>query len=1181
MLFSRIHSATVVLGAALALMVAVPLMQQPAYSQASTSAGTIQGVVTDPTGAVVPGAPLSITNKDTGAVIKVVTNSAGYYTSGPLIPGHYMVSVTPVGFAPLQAAATVQIGNVTNGNLTLKVGSTTTIVEVQGSDIRVDTQQSEVQAVLSEAQIQNLPLNGRNFLDLAQLEPGVQLQDGQNFDPTKAGYSSLSFNGIYGRTARLALDGQDISDETVGTTTLNVTQGSVEEFQVGRSSLDLSNEITSSGSVTVSTQSGTNKYHGTEFYNFRDARAGFANGPGGIANPFQRNQFGGNIGGPIIKDKLFLFGSSERIKQDAAAPVSLGAPFTTLSGNYDATFRDTYTAGRLDYNGFKGVQLFFRVAYEVNAAAATYGLGFARYANRDDTPAFVGGADFSTGRFSHSIRYGYLKFHNLIGDDSAGTYEPVPGVLIRGNGGLYAGPNYLAPQGTFQSDKQERYDGSMTLKSHTIRYGVSMNRIEGGGFASFFGLAPYVRLKTKDVNGSATDADPTQYAANYIIMGNGEGYFTEKSGFNLPSGGQDDWRTGLYLGDSWKVSPRLTVNFGMRWDRDTGRTDSDLAPMPCSDAISAFGSAAPCTSGNLLDSLAPGLAATVRQPNVNLAPQGGFAYDLTGSGKTVIRGGLGLYYENSIFNNTLFDRPGKLKTGLFNSEAYLGGPYGNTLALPGGGDITSFDNIPFSTLFSEPVSQSGPELAKLQAYYQTQTAAAGAAANPSYIPYNLTNAAYGDSIYAPAYRSPRSVQINIGVQRQLWQGGVLSADYLRNINTHFQQAIDANHVGAARYFNQAAAQNAIAATLAEFSATTIDGAIANGATIADFAGNGLDSGNTYLSDGFPASAFGLTPATGAAFPGANPLWGNMQVFYPIGRSVYNGLQLNLRQQVSHPVSGLNSANFEISYAFSRFVSTGGADQFFTAGIYDQDCPTCYMGPSGLDRTHQLSYGGFFSVKGGAVLGIIGHLYSSLPTSLHLETDPGGAAGEIFRTDITGDGTTGDLVPGTEPGAFMRQYKGNGINNLINNYNSSAAGRITPAGETLVSNGLFTASQLVEMGAVTPNIATAPENESNNAFLRTFDLSLSYPIKLQRISEKMSLEPNISFFNLFNFAYFGTLTDTLQSTSSMFQSAAGTVTNAPNATPGFLARDNLRVADGSGTFAQGAPRTIEFSMKFNF
>ncbi len=113
----------------------------------------------------------------------------------------------------------------------------------------MNTEQSTVQGVLTGDQIDKLPVDGRNFLDLAQLEPGVQIQDGQTFDPTKAGYSSISINGVFGRTPRIELDGVDISDETVGTTTQNVGLSSIQEFNISRSNLDLSTELTSAGAV--------------------------------------------------------------------------------------------------------------------------------------------------------------------------------------------------------------------------------------------------------------------------------------------------------------------------------------------------------------------------------------------------------------------------------------------------------------------------------------------------------------------------------------------------------------------------------------------------------------------------------------------------------------------------------------------------------------------------------------------------------------------------------------------------------------------------------------------------------------------------------------------------------------------------------------------------------------------
>jgi hypothetical protein len=123
------------------------------------------------------------------------------------------------GFKTMQLAVDVQVNTTANGSIKLQIGQESTVVEVQASEVQVNTEQAEVQGVLTAMQISSLPVNGRNFLDLAQLEPGVQIQDGENFDPTKVGYSSISFGGRFGRTARINVDGVGVSDETVGTTT--------------------------------------------------------------------------------------------------------------------------------------------------------------------------------------------------------------------------------------------------------------------------------------------------------------------------------------------------------------------------------------------------------------------------------------------------------------------------------------------------------------------------------------------------------------------------------------------------------------------------------------------------------------------------------------------------------------------------------------------------------------------------------------------------------------------------------------------------------------------------------------------------------------------------------------------------------------------------------------------------
>src|SRR3984885_9960496 len=283
-----------------------------AFAQTTISTGRIVGNVTDSTGAVLPNAKVTITGP-TGQTLHATTNGTGSYSLGALIPGVYQVRVEAKGFKTTQLSLDVKVDNAANGSAKLEIGQESTVVEVQGNEVQVNTEQATVQGVLTASQIENMPVNGRNFLDLAQLEPGVQIQDGQNFDPTKAGYSSISFGGRFGRTARIEVDGVDVSDETVGTTTTDIPASSIQEFSLAQSSLDLSNDLTSSGAVNVTTKSGTNAFHGEAFGLFRDSAVA-ANLPAPdnpltgqrIPTPWQRNQEGADIGGPLMKNKLFF-----------------------------------------------------------------------------------------------------------------------------------------------------------------------------------------------------------------------------------------------------------------------------------------------------------------------------------------------------------------------------------------------------------------------------------------------------------------------------------------------------------------------------------------------------------------------------------------------------------------------------------------------------------------------------------------------------------------------------------------------------------------------------------------------------------------------------------------------------------------------------------------------------------
>lgn len=1175
----------------------------------SVNGGSIQGSITDSSGAVVPNATVVIKSTDTGFTRSVTTDSSGYYSVGPLTPGNYQVTVSEKGFQTLTVNTVIRTGTATTGSFKLSIGESSVTVEVDAGALQVNTEQVGVSDVITKQQIDTLPVNGRNFLDLAQIEPGVILQSGESFDPTKAGYSAISTSGVSGRTTRILLDGQDITDENVGTTIFNVSQGSIGDFQLNRSTQDVSGDVTSTGQVLVSTNSGTNAFHGQAFYQFQDHSALFARTAGGIDTPFQRNQFGGSIGGPIIKDKLFFFGNVERIKQESPVAVTMSPTFSAIQQAFPSIpspYRETYSTARLDYNGPFHGHYFVRANYDVNLSSSNFGAGYQIYNNRDNTPGLAGGADFAFGHFTHSFRGSYEKFHNLLKDGTTGNnsvYNGFPGLNFRlVSAGLFSGPNANAPQETYQSDKQLRYDGSWTKGAHLIRYGYSMNRILGGGYANFFGLGPRASLTAGTllancggVSGAAPcPSDPLNgYYASSVRLGNGQGFSTENPGFGQPGGGLGDWRQGAYIADTWKVTPSFTLTAGLRWSVDTGRANQDLPTPLCSDVNTSV-VAAPCT-GNapLLDQFAPGLGKKVHQPYANFGPQLGFSFS-PGDHKTVIRAAFGIFYENDVFNNTLNARANMLKKGLFNDANHTICGGSNSLTLPDGTVLTSDGGVSIATICSEPLSQAGQHFLSIQNKFQAATKAVGPASNGSYVGNTLTIA----GAYGAPYRTPYSEQWNAGVQREIFKGAVLSVDYVHNSTLKIIQQVDVNHVGAARFLNKAAAQNAIAATLASCGATSINAAIAPGgcpsgsgangnASIVDFAHNGLDSGNVVLNSN-PASYNGLTPDTGAAFAGANPALGQGLFLLPVGRSGYDALQVVFRQQKAHPAPGVVSSNLQIAYSLSRIVSTanpalnngntGVGDQFFSSPSYDYDNPTQYMGRSGLDHTHQISFGGSATLKYGPQIGIIGHFFTAAATDLNL--DNGGITGDatagIFMSDVTGDGTIGDLVPGTNPGYYMHEYKGTNLNKLINQYNATHAGQLTPAGQALVTAGLFTPQQLTALQATQQPLLPAQPHAPENAFYRNLDVNFAYPIRLSRLREGMSLVPAIAFYNIGNFSNFkdyenGTLANTTTGESSG-------LLNGPN---GFLDHDQKRIQRGSGTFAAGAPRTAEFQLKLNF
>ncbi len=1213
--------------------VTVPVIHSQAVS---VNGGSIQGTITDPSGAIVPHAEIIITSISEGTSRTLQTDGAGFYSIGPLNPGEYKLAISAAGFQRLAVTTRILTGTATPGTFKLTLGQSNETVEVSTGDIQVNTDQAGVADVITREQIATLPVNGRNFLDLAQIEPGVQLQNGNTFDPTKSGYTGISVNGTSGRTTRILLDGQDITDEFVGTTIFNVSQGAIDEFQLNRSTQDVSGEVTSQGQVLVSTRSGTNSIHGESFYIFQDQRALDAN-PNAlgthIAPPFQRNQYGGSIGFPILRDKLFGFANAERIQQKSGSPAGLGSAFSTsaLASSFPTVstpYKQTYSTARLDYAGPFAGHYFARGNYNVDSTLTAGGSSFySAYANRDNTFGGAFGADFGHGRLTHSFRGSYEKFHNFITDASSqGGFNPLTGtvtgslpVAYRYAGQIYFGPNANAPQATYQSDKQLRYDGSYTVGSHNIRFGGSMNRVQSGAYAAFYGVGPRVNVTASNLlNGKVSASNPAGLGCNGVVgaaacpgdplngyntssvtAGNGQGYSNNNSGFGLPGGGIASWRFAGYVSDSWKVTPNFTLAAGLRYSVDTNRENNGVALPTCADASSVVSYVCGTNPGTtkLLSLFNPTWTDSyVNQPYGNLGPQIGLVYS-PGNHKTVFRAGFGLYYESVVFNNASNAEGNILKVAPSYSSR---NPCQNTsITFPDGSKQTTFsDGNAFATdCLQRTVAQSASQYAAFERSYQTVSAANVNLTNGNYVG-NTLNAA---GLYGTKYQQPLSEQWNFGMQHEVIKGGVLSADYIHNTTYRIGQTIDINHVGAARTFSTAYALAAINRTAASVTTGggcaqavsagaaqgTVNCIIAKGigargtpASISNFAQNGLD-GSAYNASSNYRYAGHTTPS---AFPGINSDLGLGTFIRPTGRSGYDALQVVYRQSTSHPVPGVENGNFQVSYNLSRVVSnlnsgTGG-DQFFTSGAYDYDNPGAYIGRNTLDRKHELSFGGSMTLKYGPKVGLIGHFFSAQPSNLALNSSL--TYGNIFTTDVTGDGTTGDIAPGTLPGDYMHRVKNNTLGGYITNFNGTYAGTPTPAGQAVINSGLMSLAQLTALQGVIQPIAQLPQaNASNNPMFRSLDLNFAYPIRIYKLHEGLSLEPNIAFYNVGNFSNYSGTDSTLYNTTTAGgatnTSAAGQLTGADS----FAIQSARRTYRGVGTYSQGAPRQTEFRLTLNF
>lgn len=1137
--------------AVVALMIVFGL---PASSLAQESTGSIEGVVTDPTGAVIPGATVTITNKATGRTITLTTSGGGVYVARALQPGHYEVKVEAPGFKTGVREVVVYVGAAASGDIQLEVGSPTEVVTVEAeAELQVNTVEHEVYGVVTERQIDNLPLNGRNFLDLAQLEPGVQIVDGGTFDPTKNQFTGISVAGRSGRVTRIQVDGIDISDETVGTTTQNISQDALQEFQLSQASLDPSTSLASTGAVNIITRSGSNELHGSGFLFYRDEEvAAVPVTMTGIPSidqdlrsaEFDREQGGFRVGGPFIKDKLFWFANGEKTNQDSTT-FTRPTNFPNFAGAVTTPFDENMGLGRLDWNATNALKMFFRFSHNSNDAATGFGGSStccAPFVNDNNTNVLAIGADWAQGRFSHSWRYGHTSFDNQITSIDLGlpifraaNGQPVS-IALNGRRELFTGPNRLAPQSTFQTNDQWKYNGGFIYGNHSLRYGVEFNYIRVNVFAAFFGEGPEVRgifsddIRNQIIARGGDPLNPLEYPVSFIIFGNGKGAFSEIANNGRPNGGINNTRFSWYILDSYRVAPNFTLNYGVKYELDTGQVNDDLIGPGFLERVVGFGQSRP-----------------TRLDKNNFGPQFGFVWDPTSSGRTVIRGGVGYFYETQIFNNSLFDRTDKLPVGL-----------GFSLAIPpffgidDQGRLVASDGRPVSNinvldLIGQPIGAVIDQIGELHRAFQAAEQAIPF--DPNGPPRLETARNTFAAIFNHDFASPTALHINVGIQHEFRPGFVISIDYVRNWATH---------VNVVRDFNRNRAAN----TLDVATAIAIRDRALERAGYAP----GLEGVNQAIADGADFSLFG---GLGNAFPGSFPdeVDGVLDVIMTSGVSEYNALQVRLTGRFTNISPVVRNLFLDVSYALSRFNGLSTDQDFIVSTPFNDDfLNPRNFGPTTLDRTHQLSVNSIIDLPWGLSLSSIWHLRTALPTTPFLPSIAGGAD-EIFFSDLDGDGTVNDFLPGAGRGAFGRSIGSvNELNQLISNFNGNFAGQLTPAAQALAAAGVFTADQLRALGFTIQPLSPAPADQVMNDTFITTDVRIAKTFTLGE--ERVRIEPMVEIFNLFNVSNFGRL-------SGELGGSPGQINGTP---PG--ARSN-KLGLGSGSFAQGLARSVQFAIRVTF
>lgn len=691
------------------LMLAMGALQ--AFAQ-STTTGAIGGVVTNPADEVIPNATVTVRNVETNKEATAQTDDEGRFRVVNLDPGNYTVTINATGFSLFtQERVVVEVGQVTSISTKLSVGPIqTNTVEVTSEAPVINTSQQDFSNNVNQTSINELPINGRRWSAFALLTPG-STPDGT--------FGLVSFRGISGLLNNNTVDGGDNNQaffsEERGRTRISyvVSQAAIREFQVNTSNYSAEYGRAAGGVVNAVTKSGTNEFHGQGFYYNRNNRFGARNPKGFLTtfdaatgtisiNPFKpvdvRHQFGGNIGGPIVKNKAFFFFNYDQQKRNfpglaifsasnflttvnrattgaglknptlrnlSDAQINQGLAFLTnetgpvprrgdqyiLLPKFDwhITQNETFTAtyNRLRWKSPSGIQTqptntFGRAAFGddfVNVDSLNLRLASTISATEVNEFRFQWGRD---NEFEFSTP-------PLAGEPTTGPGGRSPDVFI--TSGIEFGRATFLERAAFPDETRFQFADTVTLTrgNHTIKFGGDINRVRdildnlrfGGGAYSYNNINDFIidLLNWQTPGGLRVGANPVTCSASTRTAGRCyTSNYTQAFGPSRFQFNTTDYN--LFIQDDWRFSPRLTFNLGLRYEYEA-------LPKP---QIPNFRVTSPQAPDQALRNFSP----TAKFPNDhnNFGPRIGFAYDMTGDGRNSLRGGFGVYYGRLI-NSTI------------------------------------------------------------------------------------------------------------------------------------------------------------------------------------------------------------------------------------------------------------------------------------------------------------------------------------------------------------------------------------------------------------------------------------------------------------------------------------------------------------------------------------------------